>query len=280
MVRKLVSLTFGSYDELLTQSERGECKWTSPKRRSRDIGEHWFGTENFEEAMRLARDGWADGRAKIVHGLETAAVLQREPIRRGRTYDVAGMLPDVPRFIAGAPDCMFTVGEDLRARRPVVRVVFAPCWSAGVAEKNIINRGVALLSIVDQWEDDGYSVEIDLAFRAEADGWDFRVTCPVKRAGEPLELDRLAFVLANPSILRRVIFSLYEQQGQKGFEGAFTGSFGSPADIPLRELDQGSVYIPAVHWGESEWHELPTALASMSKRLAAGWSFKDEEDTP
>jgi hypothetical protein len=70
-------------------------------------------------------------------------------------------------------------------------------------------RGVAVLAVVDAMEKQGRSCEVVAvesinSYGAKRGQWEIEV--PIKRAGESADLDRMAFVLAHPSFLRRLIF--------------------------------------------------------------------------
>jgi hypothetical protein len=207
----------------------------------------WAGTETFEEAITLAYTGWPEGRKKLAH-----AVVQAKPARevyRSIHRDIAGEYPIVPLAAAGDPMAMVTPKPSLRAASPVISIV-ACCWyNSGVTPKQVLNRGAALLSIVDSLENAGYSVELSLAGRSDAGGQQFHVSVDYKRAGEALDIDRAAFALLHAATLRRLAFAVMEQDHR--LENAYGYGYGTPNPVGV-PVTEGAIYIGAPGAGHDD----------------------------
>ena len=65
------------------------------------------GTATWEEAERLATVGWSEGRRQIIYAASHTRLTSRVSAPLW-SFDVAGEYPDVPRFVAGDPECMVT----------------------------------------------------------------------------------------------------------------------------------------------------------------------------
>jgi hypothetical protein len=185
-------------------------------------------TESLQAALDLARNGWKAGTDKLVSGLGAANLLTHAAPVPFLSYDVAGSLPDVAEFCAGNPACMITYSDDSAKTKPIYRFVISLAFSSLVSGAAIINRGAAILSYVQKLELEGARCEVFALFTAEKNAKRFSVGVTLKRPDEPLELDRLAFALSNPAMLRRILFACYERQ--LWLENDFSSSYGAPSD--------------------------------------------------
>lgn len=171
----------------------------------------WDLRTGLEGALRLAAEGWAEGAAKLHDRL--MATPAPTNVHTELRYDVGGYFPDVARFTAGLPDHMVTRGK-VKGNPPVVRMVINGWASAMVNANEYMNFGVAIASMVDQLESHGRRVELDIMFVGNLSGHTYAVGWNVKRAGEHLDLNALAFSLAHPAAWRRIGFAMMERMAQ------------------------------------------------------------------
>ena len=126
------------------------------------------------------------------------------------TFDVAGSVPNVPLYISGEPANMQYL--EPKADRPLCKVLIEGGCSGGTKEATIFNRGVALLSAVQALESQGVAVELQYMSSCQSSYiQNYIVTFPIIQMGAGLDLDRVAFCLANPGMLRRVVFACQER---------------------------------------------------------------------
>lgn len=200
-----------------------------------------YGTATWAEAVKFARFGWPEGRERLNDAI--AVVMPKREVCRSYGRDVAGEYPIVSLAIAGDPMCMALPKRTLQAGHPVVRIDYGCNVSGGISAKAVLNRGAALLSIIDRLEARGFSTELRIVMQNEpaygGQGPNFVVTCVYKRAGDALDIDRAAFALTNPSVQRRFKFALQEQvaEAQKHYADTYGGSiYGS--------IDPDAIYVP------------------------------------
>lgn len=218
-------------------------------RKSWDLSAGWDGA-----CAMATSTGWPEGRARMAKAVEGAATLARFDTTPAAERWVAGAYPIVPIAIAGDP-CAMVMPADLdTSRRPIVRVVCNTSRSASVPADAIANLFGAVLSCVDAMEAAGQSVELttlqtysgplsaDPARGLPAGKGVIVASIMLKRAGEPLELDRVAFALAHPAQSRRLGFRFLERQ--PGGHG-IAGTYGWPTDLPGNAIEPGTIYIPA-----------------------------------
>mgnify|MGYP003675976008 FL=1 len=126
------------------------------------------------------------------------------------TFDVAGSVPNIPLYISGEPANMQYL--EPKADKPLCKILIEGGCSGGTKEAAIFNRGVALLSGIQALESQGVAVELQYMSSCQS-GYiqNYIVTFPIIEMGQGLDLDRVAFCLANPGMLRRVIFACQER---------------------------------------------------------------------
>lgn len=213
--------TFGDY---LEHIEYGKPKWSKESMVSLREGdpEH-YGTSTFGEALDQIKSGYPKGVELMREALDTLTSFTTsiDSSSRARAYSMAGAYPCAPRAAAGDPMSMVTLGDQIRAARPVVRLAFSFSYGCILKQQKIENWGAALLANIDKLELEGQSVELTACHCAVA-STRFETSIVLKRAGEALELDRMAFCLCSPAMLRRIHFRGYELEHiQKRFEGSY-----------------------------------------------------------
>lgn len=232
---------YDSFDDYLAAVLDAAPEWKG-RRSSEDKDASFHGTRDFSQAVRLVREGWPEGRDRLIEGMEAAALVTPSLPMDSRRMDVAGAYPVAALAACGDPMSMVDPGDLSAAKRPVVRLAFSFSYSCGKRAQEVEDYGSALLSWIDRIEESGRSVEVMACHLASASGWRFGSSIVVKRAGEPLEIDRVAFVVGHPAFLRRIHFRAYEREGADGFEDAFAGGYGMPETRRPTDLD------PSVHW--------------------------------
>lgn len=215
---------------------------------------NWTKTENWREAMTLAQSGWAEGlqevekyRAQIES--VTGSMIAKQVVQ----WDVSGDFADAGLYSSGVPECMGSFHEEIMpGAGRIVRIMIDVAAWGGDSAQGMIRRGAGAIALVDALEQSGRSCEV---IACSTWGKECVTLVPVKRAGEALEIDRMAFMLAHPSMERRLMFSAAEQapmniRRQYGFRPG--GPYGTPwkysdpsADIivpsPLAEMSESEI---------------------------------------
>lgn len=167
----------------------------------------WTGCETWKEALEYAAKGHPAGRAAI----ESAAVkvtMEPEPL-----WDTApvGAFPCIPAYAAGVHEDMFTMSDIAPpSPSPIVRIAVNMSASAGVDPQDIVNRGVAIVSLIDRIQLSGRRVELIAIKHGESRPDKFVWSVTVKRPEEPIDMDRVGLCFATPIMLRRYFFRVME----------------------------------------------------------------------
>jgi hypothetical protein len=200
----------------------------------------WYGG-TWEDTYRLVEHGWSEGAAKAAKMAmriadrtveHTAASMHREVV-----YDVVGAAYDPGAYMAGIPECWlsFQPYEDKRGIHFVVNVAV----SCGVSTEVFERRGIALSALAIALHSRGHAITIDVAdvlkpgaglFGGNSNGdyetIQFRVADAT--SGSPLDLDRIVYSLAHPTVFRR-IFSA----ATNGFRGITGGTRWGNSGVPF-----------------------------------------------
>lgn len=189
---------------------------SSSSRRIDDGRNPWSGTKTFEEAVELAKRGWAEGASKALQFRACIADAVREIITSRSTsyaWDVAGQFIDIGRYLEGEPECFGTLDEaGQTAAQPVVKIFVNLAASGSVSVESLFARGAVILAAIDVLEATGKRVEV-VAAKGSRGNTIHETYVTVKRPDQPVDADRLAFVLAHAGCLRRLFFSVMEQKG-------------------------------------------------------------------
>lgn len=229
------------------------ARWSHRSSHSKSGESGWAGTSTFDKAIEMATTtGWPEGRELMSESL--ALVAPRPEYYSSMSFDVAGAYPMVPLYCAGEPECMVDFGADLRQSKPVVRIDYT-CSALGyISPKEMMLKGAAVLSLCDQLEARGHSVELRIV-----SNWDnssgstnhqFHYSVVFKRAGQPWDLDRAAFACANPATMRRLGFALVEQHSE--LERGFGSGYGRTNNRPIADsTSPNTIFIPGARSGET-----------------------------
>jgi hypothetical protein len=248
-----------NYESLEKVLELTETPTDCRHRASETSGQaNWFGTSSLAESLRLARFGWAEGRnrMKAMKRRVEDLVRQRVNSRQEVLWDVAGAVVDVGRFCEGEPEnMMYFEPSPTDGKGRIVKLSVNVSASSGIRAEDIFWRGAAVIGLVDLLESNGFSVEVEvcegIASRSHG-GSKLEYRFPVKVPGYALDEDRLTFVLANPSFLRRVMFAVEEREPASIREEFGVGcTYGYPAEVSQEPSgEETGISVPSLKYWE------------------------------
>ena len=216
---------------------------------SHDGDMEWTGSGSFPEAINLARKGWPEGLAEIVRFVIKVEKLVMSYIPEPTTkFDVVGDVIDMGRFIEGDPECMVSLvdGQNTKkiAQGKIVHVVLNIDAAGSSDIYTFFRRGAAGVALIDALERTGRRVIADAIANTVSRSRLLETRIRVKNADEHIQLDKLAFLFAHPSILRRILFAAWERLPNDvrklyGFHGSW--GYGCVGHVPKE--DQGDLYV-------------------------------------
>lgn len=239
----------------------------------------WYGTNDFPDAVTLARYGWSDG-AGLIHRFTEATydkVSSLVILPEIRYSEVPGMDVDIERYLEGEPQCWRDV-RDISREGPgrAVRVVFNLSASAAVAPRVLMARGAAVAALVQLLELSGVRTEMVVGFCTQNSMCGAEVYVTLKHADEAVDPSTLAFGICHPAMSRRLMLSVIEKfpkQVRDSLEIRSYGDYGWPGELSNR----GDLYIGNAVTGDIRWANEEVATQWVVKMLAeSGVSLKDD----
>lgn len=172
---------------------------------------NYSGTENFETANRLLRDGDPTAAAKVKK--EYTNIIARAKVQRPRPCpSVVGHTPIVGAFLAGDPVCMLAK-KNRPTRARVITIIYNTSVNCDIEANDMAKAGANLLAAVNQIEANGVRVNLFAAEVSKARGKrdeSLVTTVQIKKDSQPLNLMQIAYPIANPSFLRRHMLRIVE----------------------------------------------------------------------
>jgi len=179
-----------------------------------DTSEDWDYSEGWKGAHYIAKHGWPYGALKMRKLADKLyeKIAPKVNIWQGTQHDVSGAYVDIGAYLSGAPECMVAFEErETNAAHPVDMLISC-CYSWKIPADVICNRGAAILATIDALEQSGCSVSVTVEFTDAKGGYEVVNTIRIKRPGEVLDADALAFAIMHPAFFRRLCFASLEHE--------------------------------------------------------------------
>lgn len=206
---------FDSIEQLVRDNERWGKDRTDGNS-SRGTGRtDWYGTNSYESAVGLLTNGWPEGAhrvASIRSRLDRAVQAMAAAKVQETAFGVEGEWVDIGRLATGEPECCaYTVDSGEALPSKVVKIVANICVSACVSTDVMFARGAACIAAVDLLESLDRRVELWVGIGCDGyNGKTLDSQVLVKAGDQPVDTDRLAYVLCHPAFFRRIYFAHME----------------------------------------------------------------------
>lgn len=215
----------------------------------------WYGTDTYEEAIDLAKNGWEKGQ-KIIKKISSPIVDKLMTVipRIKITHDRAGDDVNIPAFIANIPDHWdkYNLETHQGPGKKQLRFAISNDGSGGVGSIHFLMKGIAITALIAALEASEIPVELYVTIGTAKS---YGGTMPnhytltlIKEAGKVLDLKRISYACAHPSYLRRLWFGYCEMLPKKvrdayGYSG---GGYGCPHDLSDKEQRELKLdlYVP------------------------------------
>lgn len=211
---------FEKFDDLLEFSKTINSRETAPfyKKRfgempSHDHRESFRGTKDWETAEKLLLEGDKETAGKMIStGKIKPAMATKSAFSRGPV----GFVPNIPAYLAGNPNNMFSVKPQPYKGKKVINLVVNIAVGFYVSADDLCEFGAKVLGCVSALEKSGYrcNIYVAIASRFDASHTDAACLVKIKDSGKPLNLTKVAYPLANPSFFRRHLFRWIETTGK------------------------------------------------------------------
>jgi len=144
-------------------------------------------------------------------------------------------------YLAGDPrpriDARRT-NDDSNGKGKAVTIMVNAASSAAISADSLARKGAAILTLIDALESAGRPVEVIVGSYSLKGRRALDVRVTLKRAGQRMSLDALAFAIGSPDFFRRVIFGARER--------ALNASVVSAVPATWENVPTGAVVIDSV----------------------------------
>ena len=257
---------FWSFDEFVASGKKYRHNKTCDDRRSEWQHGKW------EQVDEWCREGWAPGVTAALPIAESAlkamesdhALVNRfEP-----QWGMHGSQPDVGRYLQGMPDDMIEFEPFVTsAAGKVVTLCSSFIYSGGIDGDAIIKRGAMVTALAMALEQSQHSVEIWIDHTTERNGHIVSTKVLVKASDETLDAGMVAYRLAHPTILRKIMFSHeFTWPAEVKRAQGVPGGMGMPTK-PLENLPEGTIYLDHMLLGDRRLADPATFVTEKMKEL-------------
>lgn len=240
--------TFDRFGELYKHLTTSEYHAPKHQRDSHDPNYGFTRTHTFDEALDLLQVGWPEGLVEMggmVEDIERT-LLERVPgpvIER----DVTGSDVDIGAFLTGEPEHMIEWKPN-PAPTDGVKILVNCTASADVSPATIMSRGAAVVSMLHALRIMEIPSDLYLAWGNQS-RQAFTAVLHASRPDHEADIERLAFAIAHPSMLRRLVFALMEQEQAHKELGVGAG-YGHPRD---HKMEDATLTLPSMMGDDPRW---------------------------
>lgn len=178
-----------------------------------ELRQSWYYTNSYEEADDLLMNGDLETAKKM--NAKACNIKQAKGVKNIITRGPVGFVPNVPAYLSGDPNNMFSVRSQSYKSTKVINLIINNTVSSEVDADDLAEYGVKILNIAQALESKGYRMNIyasTLASFKDSKNQGILLV-KIKDSGKPLNLTKVAYPLANPSFLRRHILRWIETTG-------------------------------------------------------------------
>tara|TARA_R110002073_G_scaffold3864_3_gene25803 strand:- start:268 stop:1125 length:858 start_codon:yes stop_codon:yes gene_type:complete len=269
-MKKVINNYHDSLDSFVSFAENRklDSSWKREASRSKNDMD-FYGNATFNQAIKLARYGWTEGRDLLANATASAASAISNNMTPSFFMDVGGAYPIAALAASGDPACMVNPTPYEQTAKPTVALNVGAAFNCTYRTHQINNFGGALCAWIDKLEALGQSIELTLSYYNGANDEksaepDSHNQVRIKRAGEPLNLDTIAFALIHPAMNRRLQFSHLESLplGESHY------AYGRKKDVPQKRRDSSALYLNGLeHGGNQRWNSPERAIESFKQDL-------------
>jgi hypothetical protein len=283
LVRKINSKSHAlhgdSLPDIMRWIERTPRNWDAHKSETSSSSSDWDMGAGWQGALELCRTGWREGGKAM--NLVFDALPRAQGAAMSFKYNPAHGRFSLSKYLADNPN-MFKrrVKAEGEVKSPIVYLAVNISAHGGTSATALHNYGAAVAAAVEALELSGARVQVDAycvstcgnagKHRAVV-GWN------VKQAAESLNMAALAFSVAHPASLRRIMFALLERT-PAAFEA---WGYGMPTDILPSDLPDAppqTVIINTSRKASSACRTAPAAVEAVQATIneaVASWRSPD-----
>lgn len=214
----------------------------------------WYGTRSYAEAEDLFRNGYTDILKEVLEGIKENEKLHHELTNTPKMVpknQVVGYAPHVPNSILGIPESMIYTERTIHKQK-TIDITYSCSVNCYIEAYQMKKAGIALLSAIKIIEAMGIYINLDLAAFITQSGEEIaNPTISLKKYHERLDIQKLCFPLAHPSMLRRFGFKWLETNPDitnPDFSFGYGHSLEKPDEIKQKLQFSNKMHVINANW--------------------------------
>lgn len=240
--------TFDSLAEMIDFAS-GPTDLSNDRRQSRrdtPHGRSWAMSDSFDDAVRIATEGFteAEERANAIAQEIASKVRQVMTDEQTLEYDMTGTVLDLDAYLTGEANCiMQPVVHHTQRVAPTCRILVNSAFPGSTGTDFYIQQGAVVIALCDLLRQAGYTTEVWCCSTNQSGygrGRKISHATKVKSFDDYGSVSSMLFGLAHPSFQRRMVFSCRERM-----DARMRDEFGVPTEygystepeIPGEEFD-------------------------------------------
>ena len=281
-VKNQIYRKFKNFDEVLYQVKNGKTDAKFIERSSRDIERpDWHGTKDFHEAYDIAYFGWKKGLEELKEKVKKyrnsfIELLPKQDFSQEMNYGLEGEAVDIGRALEGIPESMikFEPSEKslIKVGNKMQRIILQGTVNCSILPEVIMNRGALITELIEAMELHGFRKELIYRNDVCRDRLKYRIEFPIKLFEESPDYSKISFILAHPSMLRRIVFSLQELENIQlrntfGFMSGY--GYGACIDSEKDDIGPNDMYFGQVATN----YDLATLVKIIREKIAVHFNI-------
>lgn len=194
---------------------------------SRDGSKSFTGTKSYAEAVELLANGYEKPLEKIKTAVAQDMKITKGRPRRTPRNAVVGFVPNVPNYLLGIPEQMITIAQTTEKTK-AISIAYFIGNNCETSAEDLEDAGVKVLNVVNRLELSGVRVNLEIVIQCT---WAIRAneyqiaSVKVKDYKDQLDIKKICFPIAHPSMFRRLGFAWLERSADMQ-SSEFVGGYG------------------------------------------------------
>ena len=249
IIRKLVPCTYREFDsisEFVKYIEETPLnnvfRWEKLASTRTDDYE-WYKTKSYDEAQSKLKNGDTNLAEKLT-GLLKVEKHSQNMIVQKPSYSMEGYQASVPRYLQGIPTSMINKKHVVQKQK-VITITKNIGYLGHYSGQKIIDEAIKAVKLINTIEAHGIRCNLYVTSIAATSSKAVGFRIKIKSASERTNISKLAFPLANPSMLRRFSFR-YREIAPETTKEFRTGYGYSCQPRTLFSTKKGEYFIPTM----------------------------------
>lgn len=210
---KIIRENFNSIQEMLNILNKRENnnvmrdKFSSQDKDRSD----WYGTKSYEEAENLITNGYTEILDEIKASIKFDTTENSKIVPENNVF---GYIPNIPNAMMNLPKSMI-YSKRIARKITAIDLVYCPCANGGTDPKEYVKNGIKVLNVINSLEKNNIRIRLKVAMKcSESDFQYCLATITLKNYTEKLNLQKICFPMAHPSMQRRFGFKWMETSSE------------------------------------------------------------------